>query len=145
MLSSNRFLKFDLKKPKCMQHLLSPAPSALSPCVANSSHQFLAASNYTEGFSCLVVSHPLLSAILFGFAKPQYTSGNRFLFSKMLLPRTGTLLNSSCQVLFSQLGAGQLLSRKHRHRQDHPPLSLLFLSSTQAEVSVETLSTRSQL
>lgn len=57
MLSSNRFLKFDLKKPKCMQHLLSPAPSALSPCVANSSHQFLAASNYTEGFSCLVVSH----------------------------------------------------------------------------------------
>lgn len=76
---------------------------------------------------------PLPWAVLFCFAKPQYTSSNRFLFSKMLLPRTGTLLNSSCQVLFSQLGAGQILSRKHKHTQDLPPLSLLsFLQQKQS-------------
>lgn len=49
----------------------------------------------------------------------------------------------SCQVLFSQLGAGQLLSRKHKHSTIR--LKPSFLSSTQAKVSRQTLNTHTQL
>lgn len=127
MHSSNRFLRFDLKKHKCMQHLLSPAPSALSPCIANGSHQFLAASDYTAGLSCLVVSclrsiHSCVDLL------SCYATAHKWqqVFVQQDAPaKDRHPLNLSCQVLFSQLGAGQLLSSKHRHRQDHP---LSFLS-----------------